>query len=206
MDFEKFVQLIGQATGTISSLQCITANLVSFIAAVIFRKHITYLYGTLNGMNNPIINVATWGLLFSVYIMIYKAVSAVFKFVADRKNALKAEQEKIQRLERLKQDIATLSNNEIAIIKFLLNQDQHTAWLPKNLKHVLLLRKKGILYLFCNEEKKISSDSLYYSDFFSRAQMYALTNHAQNIISQLPLEIRKKWRKVKPDNTLKDCQ
>ena len=68
MDFEKFVQLIMQATGTISSLQCITANLVSFITVVIFRKYITYLYDTLNDMDNPIINVATWGLLFSVYI------------------------------------------------------------------------------------------------------------------------------------------
>ncbi|MBQ6113445.1 MAG: super-infection exclusion protein B [Synergistaceae bacterium] len=194
MDFEKFVQLIMQATGTISSLQCITANLVSFITVMIFRKHITYLYGTLNGMDNSIINVATWGLLFSVYIMIYKAVSAVF-----------IKYNNVKKGKRLKQDIMTLSNNEIAILRFILTQDSQAAWLPDKMLPVIQLETKNIIHNIDYTRTKIAS---IWRDFTYgvSCSVYTISNDAQNIISQLPPDIRKKWRKVKPDRTLKDYQ
>ena len=89
-------------------------------------------------MNDSIITTASWLFMLSLYALIFKAVST---FKAGR---LK-EKEKATQNERTMKDILALSKQEIAILKFVLNQGSSTAWLPDNCKQVMLLVEKGYL-------------------------------------------------------------
>ena len=206
MDFEKFLQLVLQVTGSLSSWQTLVANLLSFVGVIFFRHQINKFYATLDGMDNSIVTVATYGLLISAYVALYKSVSAVFRGFSRYREARNNEQELSRRQETLKQTLLDLSRKEIAILKFLLNQEYNVAWLPTHIKPVLMLKKKGIICLFSNAEKNISHQSLYYSDSFSHAQMFTIPDDVLKLITQIKPDASPKWRKTKPDHTFSDFQ
>ena len=104
------------------------------------------------------------------------------------------------------QDILNLSKSEIAILKFILKQHLHAAWLPTHDKSILFLQKKGFISLVCNTSKEIPLHSTFHSDFFSTASLFSIPDNVQLLIAHMPQEFHMKWRKIKPDWRLQDCQ
>ena len=148
-------------------------------------------------MNDSIITTASWLFMLSLYALIFKAVST---FKAGR---LK-KQEEATRKERVMKDILALSKQEIAILKFVLKQGSSTAWLPDNCKQVIILVEKGYLVQIGFNSKPISDLRL--SFHYSLVHLFSVPENVQKIIADMPQEFVKKWRRIKPDRSFKDCQ
>ena len=156
-------------------------------------------------MNNPIVTIATWGLLFSGYIVIYKIVSEIFNAVSKHNESKRKEQEKLRHLEILKHDIMNLSNGEIAIIKFILKQSLHAAWLPDEDAFVILLESKNIIHNVDLTRTKIFN-FWHNSNRNLSCNLYQITDNALKLITEMHGQLSQKWRNVKTDKTLADFQ
>lgn len=144
--------------------------------------------------------------VLSLYGIVYRTVSGVFKVVQQYRDAKQLKREEARRLEALKNSLLNLSKNEIAILKFILTQSLHAAWLPVHDKSTLFLKKKGFLSLISNTSKEIPLHSTFHADFFSSASLFSIPDNIRLLINNMPPEFSKKWRKIKPDWRLKDCQ
>ena len=205
IDFEKILAFTTQVTGSLSAWQTIIANIAAFVAVIFSRNALNCWYATLYGMDNSIITAASWLFMISVYAIIYKAVSACFKAVSNFKTNRLKEREKTAQKERMMKDIQALSKQEIAILKFVIAQPSHVAWLPASYAPVIILAKKGLISLFSKKSKNIPAHSRYY-EFLSEALLFVVPEYVQKLVADMPLEFMKKWRRIKPDRSLDECQ
>ncbi len=203
-----YIELIEKISGLIShiaySWQGITANVIACVFTFFLRNFILDFYVTLDGMNNPIITVAAWLLIISMYALIHRSVSAGFAFFSKLKAQKAHEKTEMLRQESIRQNFMALSKKEMAILKFVLLQDLHSAWLPDNYKPVMILIEKGYLVQIGLDGKSISN--LQYMFDYSIAHLFTVPDNIQQLIAHMPPEFSKKWRKIKPDRTLQECQ
>lgn len=185
-------------SNSFSSWPSITTNAFTVLILFFFRNIIHSFYVTLQGMNNMVTNITFLLFLLTLYGIIYRSVSGAFKAVQHYRDAKNKKLEQSRRLETLKNSLLNLSKNEIAILKFILAQDNYSAWLPEAGLSVILLEAKNILHNIDFTRNKLLNGSLY--------NPYQITLEAHNIITNTPQEFHKKWRKVKPDWSLQDCQ
>ena len=155
-------------------------------------------------MNNPIITITTCGFLISVYVFVYKFISAGFKAVSNYRNARKTEQERLLREQTMLKYLCNLSRSEIAILKFILKQSSCAAQLPDQYKPIMLLIEKGYLVQIGDDSKPISDFRLMFD--YSLAHLFSIPDNIQQLIKHMPPEFSKKLRKTKPDRILKECQ
>ena len=203
-----YIELIEKISGLLShisySWQGITANGLACAFVFVFRKRILDFYVTLHNMNNPIITVVSWLFVISIYALIHKSVLATFTFFSKIKAQKAHKKAELLRHENIKQNFMTLSKKEIAILKFVLSQDWHSAWLPDNYKPIMILIKKGYLVQIGSNSKSISS--LRYMFDYSSAHLFTVPDNIQQLISQMPQEFSQKWRRTKPDWSFQECQ
>lgn len=205
MDWQNFLSFIAQISGSLSAWPTIFSNIAAFAVVFLTRNLIHRWYVTLVGMDNSIITAASWLFMLSVYALIYKAVFACFKGVANYKASRLKEKEKVTQNERITKDIQALSKQEIAILKFVLAQHSHVAWLPCSCTPIILLAKKGLISIFSKNSKNIPTHSRYY-EFGSNALLFTIPDNVRKIIDDMPQEFHKKWRKIKPESSLEECQ
>lgn len=155
-------------------------------------------------MNNLLTNITVLLFVLTLYGIIYRSISGVFKAVQQYRDAKQQKREEARRLEALKNSLLNLSKKEMAILKFVLLQDLHSAWLPDNYKPVMILIEKGYLVQIGLDGKSISN--LQYMFDYSIAHLFTVPDNIQQLIAHMPPEFSKKWRKIKPDWKLKDCQ
>ena len=151
-------------------------------------------------------NITVLLFALSLYGIIYRSVSGVFKTVQQFRDDKNKKREEAHRLKALKNSLLNLSKNEMAILKFVLLQDLHSSWLPTHDKSILFLQKKGFISLISNTSKKIPLHSTFYADFFSAASLFSVPDNIQLLINNMPPQFQKKWHKIKPDWRLRDCQ
>ena len=194
------------ASGSFSSWPSITTNAITVLILFFARNIIFSFYVTLQGMNNLLMNITALLFMLSLYGIIYRSVSGAFKAVQQYRDTKKKKREEAHRLEALKNSLLNLSKNEIAILKFTLQQSLHSAWLPIHDKSILFLKNKGLISLISNTSKEIPSYSTFHADFFSSASLFSVPDNIRLLINNMPPEFSQKWRKIKPDWRLKDCQ
>ena len=131
---------------------CFFATLI-----ILFAIHIPFICNILEPMYTTIriSLVLIW--LFSFVGIVYKSLDCIFmqfknKFEQkklERQNELEHEQQKIKFENTMKSLLASLSPKEIAILKFMLNEDGCMTWLPVTDITVLsLVYKKCLLPIF----------------------------------------------------------
>ena len=184
------------ASNSFSSWPSITTNAITILILFFFRNIIHSFYVTLQGMNNMVTNITFLLFLLTLYGIIYRSVSGAFKAVQHYRDAKNKKLEQSRRLETLKNSLLNLSKNEIAILKFILAQDNYSAWLPVYDKSIIILQNKGFISLISNTSKEIPSYSTFYADFFSSASLFSVPNSIRLLIDNMPQEFHKKWRKV----------
>lgn len=200
-DFEKILAFVTQVTHSITSWQAVITNIIPLFVVLIFHHAVKHFYVTLEGMNNTFVTVAIWLSMFSLYGLLYKAVSACFSAVSKHKADKEAQKNESIRKERMIQDILNLSKSEIAILKFILAQEHNIAWMPDEHKTIIMLREKGIITLFCKDSKTIST-----GQSLNFASLLTIPDNVQKLLSHMPQDFHKKWRKIKQDNSFQDCQ
>ena len=186
------------ASNSFSSWPSITTNALTVMILFFSRNIIHSFYVTLQGMNNMVTNITFLLFLLTLYGIIYRSVSGAFKAVQHYRDAKNKKLEQSRRLETLKNSLLTLSKSEIAILKFILTQDNYSAWLYAEAMPVIMLETKQILRNIDLTKNKIHNNILY--------SPYQLVHEAHDIITHMPLEFLKKWRKIKPDRSLEECQ
>ena len=203
-----YIELIEKISGLIShvtySWQGLAANVIACASVFFLHSVIRDFYVTLDNMNNPIITVAAWLFIISVYALIHRSVSAGFAFFSKLKAQKAHEKTEMLRQESIRQNFMALSKKEMAILKFVLLQDLHSAWLPDKYKPVMILIEKGYLIQIGLDGKSISD--LRHMFDYSFAHLFTVPDNIQQLIVHLPPEFSKKWRSIKPDRTLQECQ
>lgn len=200
---ERFLTL---ASGSFSSWPSITTNAITVLILFFAHNIIHSFYVTLQDMDNLLRNITVLLFVLTLYGILYRSVSGVFKSVQQYRYAKNKKRAEAHHLEALKNSLLNLSKSEIAILKFILTQSLHSAWLPVHDKSTLFLKKKGLISLISNSSKEIPSHSIFHADFFSSASLFSVPDNIQQLINNMPPDFSKKWRKVKPDWRLQECQ
>ena len=199
--FDKICSLLSNITGSIISWNTIFANLIAISCSIFFRNSISRFYATLDGMNDTLKNILIILSIITVYSFFYQITSAFSSFLSKLKERWLSSREASLRSNILKQHLFALSKKEIAIVKFILLQDNHMAWLPEIQKDIIFLTHEGIITPFSNHRKEIDRASFYYSEPFASARLFCIPDHIQLFIAQIPDNLSRKWKKVKPDSS-----
>ena len=196
LDFiERFWAL---ASGSFSSWPSVTTNAIAVLILFLAHNIIKIFYDKLQGMNDFLMNIIVLLFVLTLYGIIYRTISGAFKAVQRYRDVKNKKRAEAHRLENLKFSLLNLSKNEIAILKFVFFQDLHSAWLPEAVLPVIHLEGENILRNIDLTRNKIYKGILY--------NPYQITHEAYDFLTNMSPEFSKKWRKVKPDWRLQDCQ
>ena len=149
------------------------------------------------------ITVLLFGL--TLYGFIYRSVSGLFKIVQLYWDARNKKIEDSRRIEALKKSILHLSKSEIAILKFVLKQHLHVAWLPNEDTSVFLLERKNIIRNVDLTKTKIVG-TWRGSNYGISCNLYQLTDKARMLLTEKHKELYKNWRKIKTKCSFSDFQ
>ena len=203
LDFiEKFSAL---ASGSFSSWPSITTNVFTIVILFLARNIFHPFYVTLQSMDNLLANITVLLFGLTLYGIIYRSVSGVFKTVQQYRDAKNKKLEDSRRFEALKESILNLSKSEISILKFFIQQSLHATWLPDEDTSVILLERKNIIRNVDFTRTKIV-DFWHGSSRNISCNLYQITDDARKLLTEMHNELSRKWRNVKASKTFADFQ
>ena len=157
-------------------------------------------------MNYNVDTIIFWLATITAYAFIYRSVCAVASLCSKLYASRKAAKAHTRNLLLKKQNLLNLSKTEIATLKFLLAQSSRVAWLPASSSTTALLKQKGFIKPFGRNIKNICDNSKSFQEAISHAVLFTVPSDIAQLISLLPQEHFKAWRKGQPDRSLAQYQ
>lgn len=199
MDFlDKISTFILQSTHSLQSWRTVLTNCIAIGLVFMFRNTISAFCVTLSNMNYNVDTVIFWLSAITAYALIYRSVCAVASACSRFYSSRKAAHAKALNISRIKQNLCSLSKQEISTLKFLLLQPDHAAWLPAQLTATVLLRQKGFINPLGKHIKTICDNNKSFQEALSHAVLFTIPRDIANLLQ----EHSKAWRNVQPDNSL----
>ena len=149
-------------------------------------------------MNYNVDTIIFWLSAITAYALIYRSVCAVASACSRFYSSRKAAYTKARTFSRIKQNLYSLSKQEISTLKFLLEQPANAAWLPAKNTTTALLRQKGLITPFGRNIKTICNDNKSFQDALSHAILFTIPRDITSSIQ----EHAKEWGKVQPNDSL----
>ena len=144
-------------------------------------------------------------LIFSI-LFVYKILADSFLcFLNKRKNKITEKQLQINLLN----SILALSKGELAVLKYIFNRPDYSAWLPQNLTAAILLLHKGYIKIISQQRPKGNIfEDMDTKNFYKNDSdiLYIIHDDIKKLIKAHQEEITHTWQKIRINKNFNKLQ
>ena len=144
-------------------------------------------------------------LIFSI-LFVYKILADSFLCILNkRKNKIIEKQQQINLLN----SILALSKGELAVLKYIFNRPDYSAWLPQNLTAAILLLHKGYIKIISRQRPQGNIfEDMDIKNFYKNDSdiLYTIHDDTKKLIQAHQEEITHTWQKIRINKNFNKLQ